>query len=375
MTQTPKKQSLFQRYKCSEWAGLALLSIPCVVALECMRMPAAPLLAGIVAGAAISSRGGSIQLPVSMFLAGQSIIGCIIARSLSLSALAGMMDNWLLALGIVLAVIACAFFLGWLLTVREVLPGTTAIWGAAPGAAMAMVLMSSAYGGDMRLVALMQYLRVMLVSILAAVVAWFMGAGLPAPSTASVMAALTAPVDWTALAATLALALSSAYLGHLTRVPAGPILLPMFAGALVQNLGLIQLELPSWLLGGCFLLVGWCIGLRFNRPVLLYALRVLPQITAAILLVVALAGGLAALLVWGAGLDPLTAYLATSPGGLDAVAVIAASSNADMPFIMAIQTARLLILLLVGPSMARFTIRCLKNKPKPPAPLSPDDIQ
>ncbi len=369
MTQSKKKQSVFKRYNGPEWAFLVLMTLPCVALLEFLRMPASPLLAGIVAGAFISTRGTAIRMPAAMFLAGQSIIGCIIARSLSLSVLRGMMENWMLALGIVLAVIACAFFLGWLLTVKEVLPGTTAIWGAAPGAAMPMVLMSEAYGGDMRLVALMQYMRVMLVSIIAAVVAWFMGAGLPAPSKAAFLAALTAAIDWPALLMTLALALSSAYLGHLTRFPAGPILLPMFAGALVQNLGLMQLVLPGWLLALCFTLIGWCIGLRFNRPVLLYAVRVLPQILAAILIVVALAGGLAGLLVWGAGLDPLTAYLATSPGGLDAVAIIAASSDADMPFVMAIQTARLMILLLVGPAMARFTIRCLKKKPEKPAPL------
>ena len=36
----------------------------------------------------------------------------------------------------------------------------------------------------------------------------------------------------------------------------------------------------------------------------------------------------------------MTAYLATSPGGLDTVAVIAAGSNADMALIMAMQTLR-----------------------------------
>ncbi|RVI72001.1 AbrB family transcriptional regulator, partial [Sinorhizobium meliloti] len=55
-----------------------------------------------------------------------------------------------------------------------------------------------------------------------------------------------------------------------------------------------------------------------------------------------------------AGIDPLTAYLATSPGGLDSIAVIAASSNVDLPFVMALQTARLLIITLIGPALARF---------------------
>ena len=55
-----------------------------------------------------------------------------------------------------------------------------------------------------------------------------------------------------------------------------------------------------------------------------------------------------------AGIDPLTAYLATSPGGMDSIAIIAASSNVDVPFVMALQTARLLMIMAIGPSLARF---------------------
>jgi uncharacterized membrane protein AbrB (regulator of aidB expression) len=51
--------------------------------------------------------------------------------------------------------------------------------------------------------------------------------------------------------------------------------------------------------------------------------------------------------------DPLTAYLATSPGGSDTVAIIAASSRVDLPFIIAMQTARMFLVLLTGPWIAR----------------------
>jgi len=49
----------------------------------------------------------------------------------------------------------------------------------------------------------------------------------------------------------------------------------------------------------------------------------------------------------------VTAYLATSPGGLDAVAIIAASTKLDMPFIMALQTARIVLVIAIGPYLAR----------------------
>ncbi|PPS64977.1 hypothetical protein CRX72_01410 [Pantoea sp. BRM17] len=56
-------------------------------------------------------------------------------------------------------------------------------------------------------------------------------------------------------------------------------------------------------------------------------------------------------------IDLMTAYLATSPGGLDTVAIIAAGSRVDMAFVMALQTLRLFTILLTGPALARFISR------------------
>ena len=78
---------------------------------------------------------------------------------------------------------------------------------------------------------------------------------------------------------------------------------------------------------------------------------------ASIFALIALCGGLGYALHLAAGTDPLTAYLATSPGGADAVAIIAASSRVDMSFVMAMQVARLILVILIGPSLARLLAR------------------
>ena len=58
-----------------------------------------------------------------------------------------------------------------------------------------------------------------------------------------------------------------------------------------------------------------------------------------------------------AGTDPLTAYLATSPGGADSVAITAASSNVDVPFVMAMQMTRFILVMLIGPTLVRTVAR------------------
>ena len=145
-------------------------------------------------------------------------------------------------------------------------------------------------------------------------------------------------------------------LATLLNIPAGALLLPLAGGMILQAMGWLTIELPPWLLAISYALVGWSIGLRFTRPILAYAMRTLPQMLVSIVALIAICGLIAAALV-AAGVDPLTAYLATSPGGADSVAIIAASSNVDLRFVMAMQTARLVVVLCTSPSIARFITR------------------
>jgi membrane AbrB-like protein len=91
--------------------------------------------------------------------------------------------------------------------------------------------------------------------------------------------------------------------------------------------------------------------------VIAHAWSAFPRVLVAMLVLIAVCGGFAALLTLTMDIDPMTAYLATSPGGIDAVAIIAASSHVDIPFIMAMQTGRLLVVLAAGPSIARWLAR------------------
>jgi membrane AbrB-like protein len=83
-------------------------------------------------------------------------------------------------------------------------------------------------------------------------------------------------------------------------------------------------------------------------------MRALPAVFASIVALIVMCGAFALLLVWYGGVDPLTAYLATSPGGADSVAIIAANSDVDLPFVMAMQAGRFLVVLVTGPALARF---------------------
>jgi hypothetical protein len=131
-------------------------------------------------------------------------------------------------------------------------------------------------------------------------------------------------------------------------------LLPIGAGIALQDPGLLSIELLPWLLVTSYAIFGWSTGLGFNHSILRHAAEALPQILVSILILVAVCVGLAALLLVLAGIDPLTAYLATSPGGADSVAIIAVASDVDVAFVMPMQTTRLFLVLLIGPSFGEL---------------------
>jgi membrane AbrB-like protein len=343
---------LFSRLsQATQWPALIAITLPVTALLLWLHAPAALMLGPLIAGIAFASAGGKVQFPVSVFAVAQGVVGCMIAKMVPLSILGDIAGHWVLFSVGVVAVIAVSSLVGWWMTRLEVLPGSTALWGVSPGAASVMTYMAEAYNADMRMVAFMQYLRVVLVAAVAALVARLFGVH----STHTPDAIVWFPeVAWLPLGETLALAIAGPWIARWLKIPAGAFLVPLVLGILVSHVGLVRLELPTWLLAASYALVGWNVGLRFTRALLVHVLRQLPGILACIFVMLALCGGIAAFMVHAAGIDPITAYLATSPGGSDSIAIIAASTDCDVSFVMAMQTVRMIAVILVAPVLTKF---------------------
>jgi len=336
------------------WLILLLLSSVLSGVLHALHAPAGVLVGCMVAGIWMGHRGIAPQPSQTGFTLAQGLVGCLIAHSLQLSMLKRLAGDWPFFLLITLSILAASSALGWLLMRLRILPGTTAVWGLAPGAASAMVAMSEEFGADVRLVAFMQYLRVVIVTALASLIAHIGNhvASVPRPE-----------LDWWAwgdpwnVGVTLGLVGVGVSVARWLRIPGGAMLLPMGTSIALQSAGFFQLDLPPVIMGLAYAMLGWSIGLRFNKASLLYAWKVLPVVLAAIFALIGVGMLHAAALFYLAGFDPLTAYLSTSPGGADSVAVIAATSAVDAGFVMAMQMARFVMVLVAGPLSSRWVAR------------------
>ena len=342
------------------WALLLAASILIAAALHQLHLPAAFLLGPMAAAVMMATGGRALGIPAPAFSIAQGIVGVMIGSTLPGSIFHEILSRWPVFLLGTTSTLVAAYFLGWMLARSRVLPGTTGIWGSAPGAATAMTLMSESYGADLRLVAFMQYLRVACCAIIAAVIARLLG--IPASAHA---AHLTQDTPWQGALIGLSVVLAGSFLGWRLRIPAGGLLLSMAGAMAIKLTAIAPIALSPVILVLGYALIGWTIGMRFTRDVLVHAGRAFPRVLLSILALIAICGASAGALVLFAGVDPLTAYLATSPGGADSVSIIAAETRVDVPFVIAMQVARFVCVLAFGPALAGAVSRLISKDMHP----------
>lgn len=338
------------------WGALVMLSGLICGGLSLLGLPAALLLGPMIAGIAFGVNGIRVDVPTPAYLGAQGIIGAMVAASITPAIVSTLAHGWPLFLSVVVATLVGAAALGWLISRAGWIPGPTAVYGTSPGAATAMVLLAEGEGADARLVAFMQYARVLMVAMGTAIVARLwpgVSTGHAQPGTGWFDA-----VQWGSLALDLVAIVVAQQVARRFRLQAWAVLGPLFLLSILHAGGWLAIALPRWLLAATYTLIGWRIGLGFNRSELIHARDALPAVIGAAIALMAFCGLMAFGLERLAHIDALTAYLATSPGGLDSVAIIAASTpGTDLSFVLALQSVRLLVVIACAPLITRFIVR------------------
>lgn len=223
-----------------------------------------------------------------------------------------------------------------------------------PGAAGVMVTLAAEYGGDVRQVALMQYFRVIIVISTASLVARLLAAdpGHVAAAAASSAGVAASPI--LAVIETLLVGGAGTLIGRVLRVPAGALLMTALLGVVLRLYGIVDLTLPSWLLMIAYGAIGWYVGLQFDRNLLITAARSLPAMAAATFVLILICSVAGWVLARSLGTDALTGYLATSPGAIDSITIIALGSNANTSMVIAVQTIRFFSIIVVAPYLVRL---------------------
>lgn len=327
-----------------------------------VRMPGGwllgPMLVAILAGLCTPV---PLRVPNRAVRVAQAAIGIIIASTFDPSSLPTVEANWLPIILVVGATLAVSVVSGILLARHTPMDKQTATLGTLPGGASGMIAMSISLGADTRIVSLMQYMRLVFAVGSAALVARFMITANGVPHSAALLGAATRQ-PLSATLASAAIALAGAWIGPRLRLPAAALLGPMLLAIAARATGIVH---PGWPIGiahAAYLTMGLYVGLLFDRTSLKQAGQLMPAILVSTAALIAVCAGTGKILSIVTGCDPLSGYLATTPGGLDSIAVVALGSGSNMSLILAVQMMRLLTIVIFGPLMARWILdRAAKN--------------
>lgn len=316
-------------------------------------MPVAWLIGPMIAAVVLALRGAPPgPNPQPVFTGVQAVIGIALSASFSTDALTPLVDYWPMMLLTIVLVLVVSIVAGVALGRLAALDAATASLGTVPGGASGMVAMAEELDADPRLVAFMQYARVVIVVVSIAILARVAGhdsetslavGGAGETPHTEVRGYIVAPV----------LALLGIWLGRRFRLPSGALIGAILVGMVVGALGWGPITFPPVVLAAAYLLLGTRIGSRFDPAVLRRIRDLLPWVMGFILLMTALSAGLGWVLAEVTGIDLLTALLATSPGGMDGAMIAALDTGANVPLVLAVQISRLLLMVIAGPVVVR----------------------
>ncbi|MDK3257331.1 AbrB family transcriptional regulator [Blastococcus capsensis] len=345
--------------------GAKLLDAAVVVAgavvvgllLDLAGMPTPALFGGLVAGLvrALAVRRPA-RVPEPAGIAAQAVIGVAVGALVDLGALRAVAVNWLPVLLVTFATLALSLGAGSALRLHRGISPVTGAFAMIAGGAAGITVMARELGADERTVAVLQYLRVLLIVLLMPVVAT---TAYGATAGAGIIPDGASGPGWGAgLAFTAACSVAGVAGGRLLRLPVAALLGPLTVAAIVDLTGLSGgAEVPGLLEDAAFLGIGLQVGVSFTWGSLRAiggALPVALGITAALIVACA---GLGVLLAGVTGVSALDGYLATTPGGLNAVLATARDSGADTTFVLSVQVLRLLVMLGSAPLIARWLRR------------------
>jgi membrane AbrB-like protein len=159
------------------------------------------------------------------------------------------------------------------------------------------------------------------------------------------------------LAVSVGLALGAAYLLDWLNFPAGALIGAMAAIAALKLYGVEVTDVPGAVRFLALLVIGWDLGTKFNKDLLS---AVTNNLLPLILVVAAflVMGWVLAWILWKLGLmDPVTAVLATSPGGLVQMGALTSEMEANAALVVGFHLLRIVTVLLSVPLISRLAAR------------------
>lgn len=338
--------------------------------LGLIGFPAGWLSGSILAVAGASLAGRPMLIPTLLMRAIFVLIGISLGAVVTPETLHGMATY---PLSIVVLLLAMVFIsiggAGYLRLIHR-WDKVDAYLAAAPGGMSQVLALGAELGGDLRAIAIVQSIRVVVIAV-----------GLPAglsllglvghvPRTVGVVT--LAVVD--ELAILVAGSTLAALIAYRIRFPGGLLFGAMLTSAMLHGSGLIHAVMPWWVANTAMVAMGAITGSRFANTSPRMLLNFVGAAFGSFAVAVAISAVFAAVLISVLSLRAAEVMIAFAPGSVDAMMLLALALNLDPVYVGAHHLTRIFFVSLTMPLLARRSARANKvsgESAKPPTKRPP----
>ncbi|GHB17136.1 AbrB family transcriptional regulator [Salinicola rhizosphaerae] len=313
------------------------------VGFSALNLPLAWMLGPLVVNLIAAMRGVQVRIPESFRQFFLGVLGLVLGGQVT-PGLFSEIGHWMTSAAVLIVGLAVATTVGSMWYRRCGMTRTSAWFSSAPGAMTAMILMGEKAGGDPRQVAIAQSLRALLVVLtLPPLFVWW------AHDPDLVRSHMAPDGLWLILLLPLIIAVAKRL-----RLPTPGLLGPMLVAAALGGTGLVQFHPANWAVSIMLWVLGSAIGARFYGLTLSQLRRHIVHAGVATLLTLAVLGVTALAMHWLLGVPLPVALLASAPGGIGEMAILAVTLDIDPLFVTFHHLLRLTGLILVAPYCLAF---------------------
>ncbi|MBE9222142.1 AbrB family transcriptional regulator [Cyanobacterium stanieri LEGE 03274] len=349
--------------------GLFLLALIFSFILDSLHFPVAWFLVPLLVAIIFSIVRGKVEsFPHSAGALGQGMIAVVTASNFSVDSLINAQSYLLPLLGAIFITGTFSLFNGFLLYKIAKIDPCSSFLGSIPGAGSSLVAMSEEMGADAIAVTVLQYVRILLVSLIVPniVALYFSTPVLATPMVESCNPELcfSPPNDIlitadlpqsliTAIIKTLLIiftAIVAIQIGKIIKLPSNLFLAPFFSG--LALFWLIPTTIPPLVFSIGLFLLGLSTGVKFDLKTIHKLLKaVLIEVILVIFLIIVC-------FIIGyefhqiTGLDMMSSLLGTTPGGLNTMTATALELGGDSGMVLTMQMVRMFFILTFSPFFA-----------------------
>jgi hypothetical protein len=344
-------------------------------ALGLAKFPAGWLSGAIIAVAIAAMARRPVRVPMLLGQAANIVLGISLGASVTPDSVARM-SSWPASLAVLALAMACgsAAVVFYLHKVHD-WDVLSALFASSPGGLSQALALAAEAGADLRSVAMVQAMRVLVLS--AGLPLCFAAFGITG-SRPILNPAVATVASMEELSVLLVAAITSALVAYRLRFPGGLLVGAMAASGVLHATGLVKVNLPLPAAIVAFVVMGSIIGARFAGTDiwLLRRLTVVGLGALAVGTAVASVFAVAAALLLSLPVGDVV--MAFAPGALEAMTTLAFALNLDPAYVGTHHVARLIFVSLVVPVVVhairrRAAARAGTERPGVPA-LQPDAI-